>query len=77
MHQRQNGKREDVARNDAYSGSRVVKEQIMLPPSFAIAQAGVTTATFFRLTTISDENRRLLQRNTTTIGGSNGAIAGD
>lgn len=44
---------------------------------FAIAQAGVMIATFFRLTTISDETRRLLRRNTTTIGGSNEAIAGD
>jgi len=44
---------------------------------FAIAQAGVMIATSFRLTTISEGTRRLLRRNTTTIGGSNGAIAGD
>jgi len=33
MHQWQDGKREDVARNDAYPGSRVVKEQTMLSPT--------------------------------------------
>ena len=44
---------------------------------FAIAQAGLMIFTFFRLTTISDETQRLPRRNTTTIGGSNEAIAGD
>jgi len=33
MRQRQNGKREDFAKNYAYSGSRVVKEQMMLSPT--------------------------------------------
>jgi len=33
MHQWQDGKREDVVRNDAFSGSRVVKEQMMLYPT--------------------------------------------
>jgi len=33
MHQRQKGKREDIARKDAYFGFRVVREQTMLSPT--------------------------------------------